>query len=182
MLTLRLPEREYFDDEKEMFFYLKPVTLKLEHSLLSISKWESMYHKRFLDKGKKTRSETIDYIRCMTINHDIPDEVYQTLPDQAILDVNDYIADSMTATTFSDNSRRPGRRSNEAVSSELVYYWMTVHNIPFECERWHFNRLMTLINICNIKNQPPKKMSKGAIGKQHMSLNAARRKAMHSSG
>lgn len=181
MLVIKVPEREYFDEDKMEFLYLKPVTLKLEHSLLSISKWEAKHHKRFLDKTKKSYSETVDYIKCMTINHDIPDEVYNTLPDSVILEVNDYIDNPMTATTFSNTQKRPGH-TNEAVSSELVYYWMTVHNIPFECDKWHFNRLMTLINICNIKNQPPKKMSKGAIGRQHMSLNAARRKAMHSSG
>lgn len=182
MLEVHLPEREFFDEERSEFIVVKPVTLKLEHSLLSISRWESKIHKRFLDKKDKTNSELLFYIKCMTINRDVPDEAYIDIPNDVIEKINEYIADPMTATTFSNHQTHPGRKSSEAVSSELVYFWMAQFNIPFECEKWPFNRLMTLINICSIKNQPPKKMSKRSIGKQQANLNAMRRRAMNSSG
>lgn len=186
MLEIRLEERELFDERTSEFVTLKPVTLKLEHSLLSISKWEAKTHKRFVasktETDDRTYAETIEYVKCMTLNKDVPDIVYDTLGREHIDKINEYISDSMSATTFKNNEVQKSARNGEAVSSELVYYWMTAFNIPFECEKWHFNRLMTLINICSIKNKPPKKMSKGATMKNNAALNAARRKAHHSKG
>lgn len=185
MLEIKIEGREMFDERTSEFVQMKPMTLKLEHSLLSISKWEAKTHKRFLDKkeaNNRSFSETIDYVRCMTLNKDVPDIVYDMLTSKDLDLINEYLEDSMSATTFKKNPS-DGRVSNgEAVSSELVYYWMTAFNIPFECEKWHFNRLMTLINICSIKNKPSKKMGKGATLKRNAALNSARRKASHSKG
>lgn len=188
MLELKIESQEFFNETISEFIELPAVTLKLEHSLLSISKWESRNHKRFIEntknkKSNKTVEEMRDYIRCMTLNHDVPDIIYSCLTAEHFDRINEYIGDSMSATTFVDNSNQNGpKKSNEAVSSELVYYWMTVFNIPFECEKWHFNRLMTLIQICSIKNKPSKKMSKGSVMKQNAALNAARRKATNTRG
>lgn len=180
MLEIRIEGRELFDERTMEFIVMKPVTLKLEHSLLSISKWESKTHKRFLDKKElksRTNAEMIEYIKCMSLNKEVPDIVYETLSGDELQSINDYIEDSMSATTFKKPQGSNPAGNGEAISSELVYYWMTVFNIPFECEKWHFNRLMTLINICSIKNKPPKKMGKKSVMKQNSALNAARRKA-----
>lgn len=159
----------------------KETILTLEHSLISISKWESKYHKPYASTEAKTEEELLDYIRFMTVtnsNHEVNDSVYRHLSRENLKDIHDYIANPMTATTINRRDQRRGRR--EIITSELVYYWMTALNIPFECQRWHFNRLMTLIQVASIKSQPPKKMGKKDIAAQNRSLNAARR-ARHGS-
>jgi len=177
MLTLVVPETELFDEVRNEFIFVKEQKLTLEHSLLSLSKWESKWHKPFLSKKEKTREETLDYLRCMTINS-VDEEVYACLTPKMIERVDAYIGDSMTATTFSDK-KRP---SHETITAELIYYWMVALNIPFECQKWHLNRLLTLVEVCSIKNQPPKKMSPRAIMQRNAALNASRRKALHSKG
>ena len=179
MLQLTIPANEVWDEEKQEFVYIKEQTLRLEHSLVSLSKWESKWCKSFFAREDKTYEETIDYIKCMTLNQHIDPDVYRYLTNQNIKDINEYIAAPMTATTFSDN-RRGGPR--EQITSELIYYWMIALNIPFECQKWHLNRLLTLIRVCNIKNQPPKKMSKNEIRSRNAALNAARRKRLNSKG
>lgn len=180
MLTITIPATERFDEIKGEFVYTKSCTLRLEHSLISISKWESKWCKAFLGKQEKTAEEIIDYIRCMTLDTNVSDDVYSCLSQDNITKINDYIAAPMTATSFSGNDK--GKKNNEIITSELIYYWMVALNIPFECEKWHINRLLTLIRVCNIKNQPPKKMSKRDIMSRNAALNAARRKQMNSSG
>ena len=182
MLRIVVPASEGFDEQKQEFVYTKEQVLHLEHSLVSLSKWESKWHKPFfsMKKGDKSDLEILDYIRCMTLTQNVDPEIYFHLSEQNQKDINAYIDDPMTATTFSQIQKTTSNK--EIVTSELVYYWMIAYNIPVEFEKWHFNRLMTLIKICNIKNQPPKKMSKGAIMKQNTSLNAARRAAMHTRG
>ena len=177
MLTLVVPETELFDEVRNEFIFVKEQKLTLEHSLLSLSKWESKWHKPFLSKKEKTREETLDYLRCMTINS-VDEEVYACLTPKMIERVDAYIGDSMTATTFSDK-KRP---SHETITAELIYYWMVALNIPFECQKWHLNRLLTLVEVCSIKNQHPKKMSPRAIMQRNAALNASRRKALHSKG
>lgn len=177
MLTLVVPETELFDEVRNEFIFVKEQKLTLEHSLLSLSKWESKWHKPFLSKKEKTREETLDYLRCMTINS-VDEKVYACLTPKMIERVDAYIGDSMTATTFSDK-KRP---SHETITAELIYYWMVALNIPFECQKWHLNRLLTLVEVCSIKNQPPKKMSPRAIMQRNAALNASRRKALHSRG
>lgn len=180
MLTIIIPETELFDDNKQEFMTLKPVTLQLEHSLVSVSKWESKWNKPFLSKEDKTAEETLDYIKCMTITQNVPDITFKRLTNKNIQDINKYIEAPMTATTFSNfGNSAPSR---EIVTSELIYYWMIALNIPLKCEKWHLNRLLTLIRVCNVKNSPPKKMSSKEIMSRNAALNAARRKKLNSKG
>lgn len=178
MLTIKIPETELYDEIQNEFHIVKAQSLQLEHSLVSLSKWESKWHKPFLSKDDKTAEETIDYIRCMTINNNVDPMVYKCITPRIIGTINSYIGDSMTATTIKETQKT----SREIVTAEIIYYWMVALNIPFECQKWHLNRLLTLINVCSIKNAPPKKMSKRDIMSRNASLNAARRKALHSKG
>lgn len=179
MLRITIPSIELYDEKNNEFFSSKEQTLQLEHSLVSISKWESKWHKPFLTKEEKTIEETMDYIRCMTITQNVDDKIYKCITDDNLKQVKDYIEDDMTATTFSNESKTTNR---EIITTEIIYYWMIAFNIPFECQKWHLNRLLTLINVCNIKNSPKKKMSKNEIMSRNSALNTARRKALHSKG
>lgn len=179
MLCITVPEVELYNEIDETFIVYPETVLQLEHSLISISKWESRWHKPFLSKTEKTFEETIDYIRCMTLSRDVTSEVYMRLTEDNLMDINNYISDSMTATTFSDNGKKSG---NEIVTSEIIYYWMVSFNIPFECQHWHLNKLLTLIRVCNIKNNPPQKMSKQELIARNRELNAARRKQLNTKG
>ena len=183
MLRITLPEREYFDNAKQEFFYIKKQTLDLEHSLVSISKWESKWKKPFFTKDPKTTEEYTDYIRCMTLNQNVDPTVYYGLTRDVIERVGKYIDDSMTATWFND--KIPGKSKGgrgQVVTSELIYYWMVAYGIPFECQKWHLNRLLTLIRICEIKNAPSKNMKKKDIYAQYSALNNARRKNLGTNG
>ena len=180
MLQITIPAVEQWDESTQEFVYSKAQTLQLEHSLISLSKWESKWHKPFLSKTEKTTEETIDYIRCMTLTQNVKPEVYSNLSVENILQVNEYIENPMTATTFVEN--RDGKRSREIITAELIYYWMISLNIPVEFEKWHLNRLLTLIRVCNIKNQPPKKRSRREIMSQNASLNAARKQQLNTNG
>lgn len=178
MLTIVIPETEEFDQETQTFIQHKREVLSLEHSLVSLSKWESRWKKPFLSDTEKTNEETIDYIRCMTINNNVDPSVYRRLTNGMVQRINEYISDPMTATTFSEDKNQ--KKNREIVTSELIYYWMVALQIPFECQKWHLNRLITLIRVCNIKNSPSKKMSRTDIYRQNAALNEARRK-MHGS-
>ena len=179
MLTITIPATEMFNDETQEFFTLKEQTIQLEHSLVSLSKWESKWHKPFLTKDKKTLAETIDYIRCMTITQNVNPEVYTRLSKKNIEDIEAYIENPMTATTFNNLNQKT---SKEIVTSELIYYWMVSLNIPMECQKWHLNRLLTLVRVCNVKNTPPKKMAKNDVISRNAALNAARRKQLGTKG
>lgn len=181
MLRITIPAVEQWDEGKQEFIITKEQTLQLEHSLVSLSKWESKWCKPFFSKGNLTTEEALDYIRCMTLTQNVPSEVYDVIPNAVVDDVAKYINAPMTATWFSDNNKK-GRSSSETVTSELIYYWMIALNIPFDCQKWHLNRLLTLIQVCNIKNTPPKKMSKREITSRNAALNAARRKQFNSNG
>lgn len=181
MLQISVPiSPEGWDDTKEEFVEPKCQTLLLEHSLVSLSKWESKWHKPFLSKKELTVDETLDYIRCMTITKNAPPDIYDYITQSNMNEVLDYISDSMTATTFKED--KSSKVNRETVTAELIYYWMTVFNIPFECEKWHLNRLLTLIRVCNVKNQPKKKRRKSDIASEYAALNAARRKQFNSKG
>lgn len=180
MLVVTIPGSEQYDPLTNEFITTKTQTITLEHSLLSISKWEAKWHKPYLNNTQKTVDEIIDYIRCMTISSGVDPHVYTGLTEQNIRDIFAYIEDPMTATTISGKSNRP---SKEIITSELIYYWMTALNIPFDpCQKWHLNRLLMLIQICSIKSQPSKKMPKSEIMKRNASLNAARRAKYGTSG
>lgn len=175
MLHITVPANEYFDERTQEFSEVKEQVLIMEHSLISISKWEAKWKKPYFSEETKTNEEVLDYLRCMTISpQNVENSVYESLSKENIEKITAYIDDPMTATTISDTHPRSGRK--QIVTSELIYYWMIAQNIPTEYEKWHINRLMTLIRICSIKNDPnPKKMSRGAIAKQNRAINSARR-------
>lgn len=180
MLRIIVPAAEYFDEINEEFIYKKEQTLQLEHSLVSLSKWESKWNKAFLGKQEKTDEEILDYVRCMTLTQNVDPEVYSRLSAENYAAINAYIEAPMTATCFFDE--RKGQKSKETVTSELIYYWMISYNIPVEFQKWHLNRLLTLIRVCNVKNTPPKKRSQREIMKRHAAINAANRKRFNSKG
>ena len=179
MLEIVTSPFEFYDEERNEFFTVKPQQLKLEHSLVSLSKWESKWHKAFLTKQEKTSEEMMDYIRCMTINKVDP-IVYSLLSQKNIDEIQEYIGNPMTATVIKE--RPGGKKMTDTITSELIYYWMVSFQIPFECEKWHLNRLMTLIRICNVKNQPAENMSRQEILNQNRLLNEARKKKFHTRG
>lgn len=179
MLELDIPEREAFDERTMQFINTAPITLRLEHSLVSISKWETKWKKPFLSPKPKTREETLDYVRCMTMNQNVDPNVYYVLTNAEITTINEYIEDEKTATTFSNRDPRTNR---QLVTSELIYYWMAAYGISMECQKWHLSRLLALIRIASIENSPKKNMPLREILSQNRSLNAARRKALGSKG
>ena len=184
MLQITIPERELWDEQNAIFIKVKGVTIAMEHSLVSLSKWEAKWHKPFINKEEKTKAEIIDYMRCMTLTQNIDPIIYEYITQDNIQQVNDYISDSMSATWFSDNKGegKQGNKTGEQITSELIYYWMVAYQIPFECQKWHLNRLLTLIRICDIKNKPPKKYSKKDIMRNNTALNAARRQRLGTNG
>ena len=157
MLTIVIKRNEQYDEIKEEFIESKKQILQLEHSLVSLSKWESKWHKPFLSKEEKTHEETIDYIRCMTITQNVDSDMYNFISKAEMKKITNYIEDPMTATVISNTKKL---YSKEIITAELIYYSMVALNIPFECQKWHLNRLLMLIEVCNIKNTPPKKMNK----------------------
>ena len=175
---ITIPSAELWDSKNEKFVYTKEQTIVLEHSLVSLSKWESKWHKPFLGKEKKSAEETLDYIRCMTLTQNVDPGVYRYLTNKNIEEINDYIDDVMTATWFGDDKN--AKPSNKTITSELLYYWMISLNIPFECQKWHLNRLITLIKVCNEENKPKKKISKKEAYSRNSALNAARRAKLNS--
>lgn len=180
MLSIVIPEQEVWNETTEQFSYTKEVKLQLEHSLVSISKWEAKWHIPFLGKDKKTDEQMIDYIRCMTLTQNVSPEVYSFLTDENIREINDYMNDPMTATWFNERDKR--RPNGEVITSELIYYWMVALQIPMECQKWHIHRLLTLVKVCELKQEKPQQMSKAEIAKQHREINAARRKAHNTRG
>ena len=180
MLTLRIGEREFFDETKEEFTTQWDYELELEHSLATLSKWESIHEKPFLGEEEHTDAEMFSYIEIMIQTPDYPADVCSQLTQSNIEAIQTYIEAKRTATWFHD-SNEPNR-TTEKVTSELVYYWMVALNIPFEAQDWHLNRLMTLIRVCNVKNSPPKKMSQSEIAARNRRLNEERKKKMGTSG
>lgn len=181
MLEITIPSAEFWDEQNERFVYTKAQTLRLEHSLVSLSKWESKWHKSFLSKEEKTYEETIDYIRCMTLTQNVEPTVYEHLTNENIREINRYIEDPMTASTVTEELDRPSSKK-QRITSELIYYWMVAYNIPFECQKWHLNRLLMLIRICNAENKPPKKRSKRDLYRHQAAINAANKKRFNSKG
>lgn len=180
MLEITIPAREFWDEVNEQFIIVKEQTLRLEHSLVSLSKWESKWHKPFLSQENKTYEETLDYIQCMTLTQNVDPLVYKSIDNTIMAKINAYLNAPMTATTFSDIDKK--RPSREIITAEIIYYWMIALNIPAEYQKWHLNRLMTLIKVCSIKNQPSKKMNKQDIMSRNAALNAARRQKLNSKG
>lgn len=182
MLNLTIKKQSLYNEKENRFYDVKEdVNLELEHSLLAISKWESKWHVPFLEKKEKTREQVIDYVRCMSLDPNISSVVFYGLSNEQLQAVSEYINDPMTATTIT-NYNQSSRGKAEIVTSELIYYWMNECNISKECETWHLNRLLRLIEITSIKRQPEKKMPKRGVMAQNRALNAARRAKSGSRG
>lgn len=184
MLKIKIPDMpDLFDEKTESFITVKGIELQLEHSLLSLAKWESKWHKPFLGKEEKNHEEIIDYIRCMTITQNVDQEIYHYIPKSVLKEIFDYVEDPMTATWFSSTEMKNGGIGNrEVITAEIIYYWMATLGIPVQFEKWHLNRLLTLIRVFNVKNAPPKKMNKKDILARNKKLNAARRAKHRSKG
>lgn len=181
MLELEIEElNDVWNPYIEEFVKQKGCKLKLEHSLVSISKWEAKWHKPYLTKEDKSREETIDYIKCMTLTQNVDDAVFERLTPTHLNKIKEYIEDPMTATWFSDE-KKPGNNT-QITTSELIYYWMFKSNIPIECQKWHLNRLLTLIQIFEVQEQPPKKMSIKEIYARNAALNAKRKAEFKTKG
>ena len=176
MLKLVVSGEEQFDAKTSRFITGESFELELEHSLISLSKWESIHKKPFLGKTEKTLEETLSYIECMILSPNYPEDLFENFTTDTFRQIHDYIESTESATTFGEMPEQRGR--GETITSELIYYWMVAFQIPFETETWHLNRLFALIKICNIKNQPPdkrRKMSKGEIVRRNRELNEQRR-------
>ncbi len=181
-LKITIPSRELFDERTNEFIQTKEQTLVLEHSLVSISKWESKWCKSFLSRSKDdplTGEQLLDYVKCMTLTQNVDPDVYKYLTSQNFDEISKYIESPMTATTFHGKNEK---LSHHIITSEEIYYWMISLGIPFECQKWHLNRLLTLVRICNIKNSSEKKMSKADVMANNRMLNAQRRAALKSKG
>lgn len=179
MLDILVPEQEFWDEKKEEFITVKAQTLQLEHSLVSLSKWESKWHKPFLGKKDKTTEEILDYVRCMTITQNVKPDIYNRFTAKMFDVIKEYIDDSMTATWFKEDK---SKKNNDVITAEVIYYWMIAQKVPMECQKWHLNRLLTLIRVCGIKNNPPKKMSRQAMLANRRALNEQRRAQFNTKG
>ena len=180
MLKITIAAEEFYDETTEKFSSVGGIDLELEHSLISLSKWESEFEKPFLTAGTKTNEEVLSYVKMMILTSDFPPEIVSRFTSDDLEKVNAYIDSKQSATTFNNTLQSRGR--GETITAELIYYWMVTFNIPFECELWHLNRLFALIRICNLKNSKPKKMSKSEIAARNRQLNAERRQQLGTTG
>lgn len=180
MLKLVVPGRELFNKDTEEFESSDDFVLTLEHSLVSLSKWESKWEKPFLGNVEKSNREVIGYVEAMTLTPDVPPDVYLRLTSSNFEQIDNYINAKMTATWFNEPPNRG--RSREVITSELIYYWMISLNIPFECQNWHLNRLLTLVKVCNNKNSPKKKLSRRELAERQHALNQQRKAQLNTRG
>lgn len=186
MLHIVIPGVEVYDEKKNLFIETKSTKLQLEHSLVSIAKWESKWHKPFYDySSKKTRDEWIDYVRCMTITQNVDPDVYLVIPKSVQKQIDSYMEDSMTATWFREEEEH--KRNREVITAEIIYWWMFAQGIPLECQKWHINRLLTLIRVCSEKNKElsgeksKRRMSRKGIS-DRKALNERRKARLNSKG
>lgn len=184
MLEITIHSGERFDEETRTFISLKKdVKITLEHSLISISRWESIYKRPYLsDRGPRTGEEILDYIRCMTITQNVDPNAYYFLSESDLQKINEYLGNEQTATTFHSHVQDRRRKKGETPSSELIYYWMFSMGIPKDCERWHISRLLTLIRVFDVKQSKPKKRSKKQMIAERNALNKARRAQYNTTG
>ena|SRR5215204_5450118 len=180
MLTITVGGTESYDEKTVEFVMVGGTALQLEHSLVSLSKWESKYEKPFLGKDQKTGEQVFNYVKCMIVDEETPEELLNSLTDDNFKQINAYLDAKMTATWFAPATAAP--RSSEVITSELIYYWMIQFQIPWEAQYWHLNRLFTLIQVCNAKAAKPSKMSKAEIHRRNRELNEQRKKQLGTTG
>jgi hypothetical protein len=178
MLKIEIPPVEVFNEDDNSFHYTKPITLSLEHSLVSVSKWESKWCVPFLSTNK-IEEQIRDYIRCMTVTQNIDEEAYKFLNSANFNEINIYIDAPMSATIITNDDKRTNK---EVITSEIIYYWMITLGIPFECQKWHLNRLLMLINVCSIKQQKPRRMSAREATMRNRALNEQRKAQLNTLG
>lgn len=172
MLSITVTTLEKFDEANSLFVEPETYDLELEHSLVSLSKWESVVEKPFLGGTEKTAEETFLYIELMNRTPKIPRGVFRELSSQNYDDINQYVNAKMTATWF---AKEESKKKQEVITAEIIYYWMISMNIPFEAQHWHLNQLLTLIRVCNQKNAPPKKLGRRGLAQRNRELNAQRK-------
>lgn len=182
MLSITVRGEESFDDSTQQFVYTDDFILELEHSLVSLSKWEETFEKPFLADTEKTDEETFAYIKAMVITPNVPPEVFDRLTNENIIEINEYLGKKMTATWFSEMPGAPKPRAKEVITAEVIYYWMIAMTIPSEYQYWHLNKLLTLIKVCNEKNAPKKKMGRKEWAEQKRLLNAQRKAELKTTG
>lgn len=180
MLRIVIDGDELFDEETNTFEMVDSVVLDLEHSLLSLSKWESKYEKAFLAPTEKTPEEVLNYLKMMIVSPNVDPDVLNKCSQANIDEIQAYIDSTQSATTFGQMPERRG--PGETITSELIYYWMVSFNIPFECQEWHLNRLFALVRICNIKNSKQKKMPRHEVAQRNRELNARRKAELGTTG
>lgn len=176
MLEIRVTLEEGFDEESSKFVAASSFTVRLEHSLSSVSKWESVWEEPFLGKKEKTQKQTVSYIEMMILQDKLPPGVFQKLIAHHLEEIMNYVSADMTATKLHVDPN--SSQSRETITSELIYYWMISMNIPVQFEHWHLNRLITLIRVINLKNTPKKKMS----AMERRNLNRRRRQQLNTRG
>lgn len=182
MLIVNIPGQELWDENNQRFIKVDDTTLEMENSLYAIANWESKWGKSFFQNDEKTEAETIDYIKQMTINK-VDDMVYKCIDRQTFCKIKDYINLPMTATKINSKRNQNGNvQSSSYITAEIIYYMMLTLGIPPEYDRWHINRLITLIRVCQIKSQPPQKMSQQEAIAYQARLNAERRAKLKSKG
>jgi len=182
MLSVKINSIELFDEISKEFVNTQEITLHLEHSLVSLSKWEATWEKPFLGDQEKSNEEILDYIKCMSLSEDIPKNILYNLSQENIKQISNYIDSKMTATWFTESNTGLSSFKKEIITSEIIYYWMIAANIPFECQNWHLNRLLTLIRVCNQKNAPEKKMGRQELMARNKALNEARKAQLNTKG
>jgi hypothetical protein len=180
MLTITVGATDVFDDETATFGTQDGVELQLEHSLVSLSKWETIHEKPFLGAKNLTGEENLSYIECMILTPNPPEDILHKLSEQNLKEVNAYIDKKSTATWFSEQPGSP--QSKEIITSELIYYWMSAFQIDWQAQHWHLNRLFTLIRVANLKQAKPKKMSPGEVARRNRELNEQRKAQLGTKG